>query len=60
MTLTFIFWFLMLVWLLWGGFTAYQSQPAGAWWYPLGHPLLLFLLLLILGLQVFGWPIKGG
>lgn len=57
MTLTFVYWFLMLLWLLFGGFWIYRGE--GWPWGPRGNWLLLFLLFLILGLKNFGSPIKG-
>jgi hypothetical protein len=61
MSRAFVFWFLMLLWLLFG-----------LWWYwppaaavglagygGLGVPLLVFLLFAVLGWQVFGSPVKG-
>jgi hypothetical protein len=52
-----IFWILMLLWLVfslawnfnWGGIA-----PHG----PLGNSLLLFVLFLLLGWQVFGAPVR--
>lgn len=60
MTLAIAFWILMLLWLVLG---IYQSWPAsgataGGYW-PIGGNLLLFLLIFILGVHSFGWPIKG-
>ncbi len=61
MSRAFIFWFLMLLWLIFGLW----------WWWPaagvigyagygsLGVPLFIFLLFAILGWQVFGSPVKG-
>jgi hypothetical protein len=58
MTLGFIFWFIMLLWLLfaiawnqgWGNIGTYG---------PLGNSLLLFILFLLLGWKVYGFPIHG-
>jgi hypothetical protein len=55
MTMGLLFWILMVIWLVFGlvqagGFVG----PYGPW----GHSLLLFILLLLLGWQVFGAPIK--
>ncbi len=55
MTLTLLFWILMLLWLVaygWG----WSSNPAP---WPARFPnLLLFIIILTLGWQVFGAPIK--
>lgn len=56
----FIFWLLMLSWLV-GGFYSYWPRtgvPGGSW--PLvGNNLLLFILLVILGIGVFGSPLPS-
>lgn len=57
MTLCVLFYVLMLLWLVFG---VWNSWPAGAGanWRPAGNVLLLFLLFLVLGWQVFGSPVK--
>jgi len=61
MTVGFLFWFLMLVFLLlglyWIGPPPAEGRPA--WLRPRGLLALLYVLLFLLGWQVFGWPIKG-
>lgn len=57
MTLSFVYWFLMLVWLIFGGATWFQTE--GRSWPVLGGNIILFLLFLVLGLKVFGFPIQG-
>ncbi len=60
MTLTFIFWLIMLLWIL-GGVVVGFRPAAGDFRYTLlGSSLLLFILFLIVGLKLFGFPIKGG
>lgn len=57
MTIGLLFWILMVVWALfglWRGWTTPPSPP-----YPLAGDLLLFILLLLLGIAAFGWPIKA-
>jgi hypothetical protein len=51
-----LFWILMLIWLIFGFVqnSGIVPGPYGLW----GHSLLLFILLLLLGWQVFGAPIK--
>ena len=58
MTIGLIFWILMLLWLVFG---LWQNYPAitGGQWHPFGGTLLLFLLLLLLGWNAFGPPIRG-
>jgi hypothetical protein len=55
MSMQLIFWILMLVWLVFGWF----GPQLNARWAPMGSTLLLFILLLILGWQVFGAPVHG-
>lgn len=47
-----VFWILMLLWLVLGGWDVWRSGWAAA-------PVILFLLLLLVGLALFGSPIKG-
>ena len=62
MTIGFLFWLLMIIWLIFG-FVAHASvPPSGSPWpayWPVGAHLLVFILFMLLGIQVFGWPIKG-
>ena len=55
MTIGFIFWLLMILWLIFG---AYTNRAAVGPWLMKGE-LFLFVLLFLIGWQVFGWPIKG-
>jgi hypothetical protein len=57
MTRGLIFWVLMLIWLVfalatYGGYT-------GRWGVE-GNTVLLFILFLLLGWQVYGPPVRGG
>jgi hypothetical protein len=57
MSLQLLFWILMLFWLVfgfWSGYVPGQPYTVKAW----GGNLLLFLLFVILGWQVFGAPVK--
>ena len=50
----------MLLILLFGFYWGWPAERGSALAFgPLGGGLLLFILLVILGLAVFGWPIKG-
>jgi hypothetical protein len=49
-----LFWILMLLWLLFGLWNYHSPMSYG----PLGSNLLLFVLLLLLGWQAFGAPLK--
>lgn len=57
MSLGLAYWILMLVWLVFGlaYHGGYLVGPYGVW----GFSLLLFILLLLLGWQVFGAPLHG-
>jgi hypothetical protein len=56
-TIAFLFWLLMLLWLLFG---LYWTWPAdGRAFAPVGGNLLLFILLFLLGWKLFGFPIQG-
>jgi hypothetical protein len=56
MTLGLCYWILMLIWFVFGIFVhVYPAGPYGLW----GGTLLLFVLLLLLGWQVFGPPLRG-
>ena len=59
MTLSFVYWFLLLLSLLttwwWGSsYDPVNRSRFGGW------GLIMFLLLLVIGLRIFGWPIRGG
>ena len=58
MTLGLCYWILMLIWLVWGVLTHF-SIVAGP--YTTGvNVVLLFILFLLLGWQVFGPPLHRG
>lgn len=59
MTMAFLFWLLMLLWLIFGFYWNWpkdRTNPAG--FGILGGNLMLFILLFLLGCQTFGWPIR--
>jgi hypothetical protein len=61
MTIGFIFWLLMILWILFG---FYVNWPDGGVWTrqhagPIGGNLLLFVLLFLLGWAVFGFVVQG-
>jgi hypothetical protein len=58
MSIGFLFWLIMILWLLLG---VWQGRPStGPWnWYPLGGTIILWILLFMLGWHVFGFPIHG-
>jgi len=55
MTIGFIFWLLMIIWLVFG-IWSFRSTPN--WPFAAGSGLV-FVLLFLLGWKVFGWPIAG-
>jgi hypothetical protein len=60
MTIGFLFWLLMVLWLFFGVFWPHwPGAGTGPAWAPLGGSLLLWILLFLLGWHAFGFPIKG-
>lgn len=55
MTVTFLFWFFMLCWLLFRGYEG-RSTGYGLMW---GGGLIPWLAVFLVGYKVFGWPISG-
>ena len=56
MTVGFVYWLLLLIGLVLGAL--WRMWPQGPYTWPAGG-LYLFVLLVLLGIGVFGWPIKG-
>ena len=56
MTIAFIFWLLLIIAIVIGAF--YRVWPTTAYVWPIGG-LFLLVLLILLGIGVFGWPIRG-
>lgn len=54
MTIAFLYWLLMILWLIFGIWTDYPLGPR-----PMGRTVLLWILLFLIGWSVFGFPIKG-
>jgi hypothetical protein len=59
MSIGFVFWLLMLLWILFGLYVGWPGRPQIAYG-PIGSNLLLFILLFLLGWAVFGFIIQGG
>ena len=59
MTIGFLFWLLMLLWILFGLYWNWPAQTGPHAFAPLGGSLLLFILLFLLGWKAFGFPIQG-
>lgn len=58
MSISLLFWLLMILALI-GGFWVYRPTTAGvAAWGPTGYSLLLWVLLALLGLGVFGFHLQ--
>jgi len=57
MSIAFIFWLLMLLWLLGWFLGSYGPAPYTAHWQRF-NVLFLFVLLFLLGWHEFGWPIQ--
>lgn len=58
MTIGFVYWLLMLLWLVFGLWDWWSHRPAVPAWGPYGNNLLLFLLLGLSGWALFGPPIR--
>ena len=58
LSLGFIYWFILLVWLLFGGWAGYAlpGPERTRYW---GGSFLFFVLLFIIGLALIGFPIGG-
>lgn len=60
MSIGFVFWLLMVLWLIFGFYWHWPSEGGSnvkvAWF---GGNLLLFILLFLLGWRCFGFPIQG-
>lgn len=57
MTRGLLYWILMLLWLLFGAWGYFGTAPS---WHPIGNYLLLFLLFVLIGWDLYGAPIRGG
>lgn len=57
MTIGLLFWILMILALIFGWVVYPPNGPAG--YRPFGYSFLLWILLALLGVSAFGWPIKG-
>lgn len=51
-----LFWLLMILWLIFGLVWGYPADPANRWRHGGGH-ILLWVVLFLIGWEVFGWPI---
>ncbi len=52
------FWWLWVLTLIFGGWGMNPWRPAGVPWAPFGSWLVLFILVGLLGLHVFGSPVR--
>lgn len=57
LTVGLLFWILMIVWLVFGVVTWKRTTPEVLW--IAGWDVLTYGLFFLLGVGVFGWPIKG-
>jgi hypothetical protein len=55
-----LFWLIVLFALLFGGFWYWPGRVTGSGYGPFGSHLLVMILIVILGIGVFGWPLGGG
>jgi hypothetical protein len=59
MTIGFLFWLLMILWLVFGLWWNWTPAPPNDRRGFVGNVLLLFVLLFLLGWKVFGFVIQG-
>ena len=59
MSIGFIFWLIMLLWIILGFVWYWPRGGAGAVYPNIGGHFLIFILFLLLGLATFGFPIGG-
>jgi len=57
MTLSFIYWFIILCWILFGSWWSFRPTGDRGFF---GITLLIFILFVLLGLHDFGFPIRSG
>ena len=58
LTIGLLFWILMIVWFVFGAWVRWGGGSAPATTWPVAD-LLIFILLLLLGVGIFGWPIRA-
>jgi len=59
MSIAFLFWLVMILWLLFGLWLGRPASGAPWNWSPVGGTVILWILLFMLGWRVFGFPIHG-
>lgn len=57
MTISLLFWVIMLIWLIFGLYTNWPASGTKAW--PMGGHIVLWILLALLGWDVFGPAIRN-
>lgn len=61
MPLAYCFWILLLLWMVLSLYWGYRTDRAAGFaaFAPVGANVLAFVLIFLLGVAVFGWPVKG-
>lgn len=62
MTLKFLYWFFILMWLLFVGWSGYNYYGSAGGWHVFafgGGSLLELILFCLIGVKLFGGPIEG-
>jgi len=55
-----LYWLLVILWLIFGLWSGWPAvTPDGRAWRPIGGSLLIFVLFVLIGLRLFGFPIGG-
>lgn len=54
-----LYWLLVILWLIFGLWSGWPTIGTPAGWRPMGGSLLAFVLFVLIGLELFGFPISG-
>jgi hypothetical protein len=57
MSFAFIYWFILLCWILFGSYQTWSAPAPSRWGF--GGSLIQFILYVIIGLRLFGFPIHS-
>jgi hypothetical protein len=52
-----LYWLLLILWLIFGAWAYWPAAGTPAGWRPIGGNLLMFVLFVLIGLELFGFPI---
>lgn len=52
-----LYWLLVILWLIFGLWSGWSVAGSPGGWRPMGGSLLIFVLFVLIGLELFGFPI---